>query len=232
MCRLRVLAAAMAASMATIPVTTTAWAGAKREPGQENRTGGPAPPHGQAITGAGKILVDGRGMTLYVFDRDGRYRPNCVGECAVTWKPFQTYEGWSGGYWIIIGRGDGFDQWAYGGRPLYYYSGDLNPGDINGDGAEGGAWHVARVLCLPADEEGEPDETGAIAVVDAALEAGTSPLQELRRWCGVDLVELAQRSGIEVADLVAYEAGRKGLSEHETASIANALGVPVYLLLE
>jgi predicted lipoprotein with Yx(FWY)xxD motif len=229
MCRLRALAA-MAASMATISVMTAAWAG-----------GGPPPPHGAAITGAGKTLVDGRGMTLYVFDRDGRYRPNCVAECAKTWKPFQgrrfyaigeIHEGWSGGYWVIIGRGDGVDQWAYGGRPLYYYSGDLNRGDNNGDGAEDGAWHVARVLCLPLDESGEPDETGAITVVDAALEAGTSPLQELRRWCGVDLAELAERSRIEVADLLAYEAGRKQLSERETAAVANALGIPGYLLLE
>ena len=91
---------------------------------------------------------------------------------------------------------------------------------------------MARMLCLPIDETGQPDETGAIVVVDAALETGTSPLQELRRWCGVGLVELAQRSGIGVDDLVAYEAGRIQLSERETAAVANGLGIPVYLLLE
>lgn len=227
MCRLRV---AMAAFLATISVTTTAWAG-----------GGPPPPHAQAITSAGKTLVDGHGMTLYVFDGDSRYRPNCADECAATWKPFhgrtffpvgEPHLGMYGGYWTMISRSDGLAQWAYGGRPLYHFSGDLNPGDIKGDGAEGGAWHVARMLCLPIDETGQPDETGAIGVVDAALETGTSPLHELRRWCGVGLVELAQRSGIGVDDLVAYEAGRIQLSERETAAVANGLGIPVYLLLE
>jgi predicted lipoprotein with Yx(FWY)xxD motif len=220
------MAAAMAAFIAVISVTTTGSTACDRVP----------PPHGAAFTGAGKTLVDGGGMTLYVFDRDGRYRPNCVGECAATFKPFPSQESckhaWGGGYWITIGRGDRVDQWVYGGRPLYSYTGDVKPGDIKGDRAEGGAWHVARVLCLPLDEKGEPDETGAIAIVDAALDVGTSPLLELRRWCGVDLAELAERSGLGVADLLAFEAGRKELSQRETASIANALGIPIYLLLE
>ena len=230
MSHFRPLGAVTAAFIAAISITTLAWAG-----------GGPPPPHGQAITAVGKVLVDGSGMTLYVFDGDGRYRPTCAGNCAATWKPFQgrtffpvgePHLGTYGGYWTIIGRSDGLAQWIYGGRPLYHFSGDLNPGDINGEGAERGVWHVARVLCLPTDAQGLPNEADAVAVVDAALETGVSPLQELRRWCGVGLVELAQRSNIEVADLVAYEAGRKQLSVRETAAVANGLGIPVYLLLE
>ena len=30
---------------------------------------------------------------------------------------------------------------AYKGKPVYYYIGDQNPGDVTGDG-KGGVWHV------------------------------------------------------------------------------------------
>jgi hypothetical protein len=34
-------------------------------------------------------------------------------------------------------------QWAFDGRPLYYFAGDAKAGDANGDGS-GGVWHVVR----------------------------------------------------------------------------------------
>lgn len=173
-------------------------------------------------------------MTLYTFDGDARYRPRCPTECAETWRPFTVPEDrkHAVGYWAPVTRSDGVRQWTYGGRPLYTFRGDLHPGDINGERYDNGHWRAARVLCLPADAEGNLLDGPAIEVIDAALEAGIVPLRELRRWCDVDLSELAERSGASVADLAAYEDGRGDLSLPQRAAVANALGVPVFLLWE
>ena len=103
--------------------TSTAWAGKKLLP--------PFLVHSSAH---GDILADADGMTLYTFDGDARYGPKCITECATAWRPFTVPGGYSGiGYWTVITRADGVVQWAYGGKPLYTYRGDLVPGDINGE---------------------------------------------------------------------------------------------------
>src|SRR5262249_27700108 len=38
-------------------------------------------------SGLGKILVDGRGRTLYLFAKDARGRSTCAGACAAGWPP-------------------------------------------------------------------------------------------------------------------------------------------------
>ena len=43
----------------------------------------------------------------------------------------------------LITREGGAKQWAYKGKPLYLFSGDVNPNDTNGDGVNG-VWHIAR----------------------------------------------------------------------------------------
>ena len=40
-----------------------------------------------AGTGLGRILVDGRGHTLYLFARDTRGKSSCAGQCAAFWPP-------------------------------------------------------------------------------------------------------------------------------------------------
>jgi predicted lipoprotein with Yx(FWY)xxD motif len=42
----------------------------------------------------------------------------------------------------VITRDDGTKQWAYKGKPLYYFSMDKAAGDKAGDG-RGMVWHVA-----------------------------------------------------------------------------------------
>jgi predicted lipoprotein with Yx(FWY)xxD motif len=34
-------------------------------------------------------------------------------------------------------------QWAYDGKPLYFYAGDKKKGDMAGDG-KGGVWHIVK----------------------------------------------------------------------------------------
>ena len=43
-----------------------------------------------ARTGLGRILVDGRGHTLYLFMKDTRSKSACAGQCAAYWPPLVT----------------------------------------------------------------------------------------------------------------------------------------------
>ncbi|MEN3273883.1 MAG: hypothetical protein V7636_2644, partial [Actinomycetota bacterium] len=40
-----------------------------------------------ADTGLGKVLVDGKGMTLYLFEPDSMATSACTDTCAQTWPP-------------------------------------------------------------------------------------------------------------------------------------------------
>ncbi len=44
-------------------------------------------------TAKGKTLVDQRGMTLYVFDKDSSGKSACNGPCAVNWPPLAAAPG-------------------------------------------------------------------------------------------------------------------------------------------
>lgn len=93
----------------------------------------------------GVILVDGEGMTLYVFDNDTDQTSTCTGDCAANWPPL-TGEATAGGGAddSLLGssqRDDGTPQVTYAGRPLYHFAGDQGPGDTNGQ-AVGDRWWV------------------------------------------------------------------------------------------
>ncbi|MEM9402260.1 MAG: hypothetical protein AAGA44_07125 [Pseudomonadota bacterium] len=80
------------------------------------------------------------GFTLYRFDNDrtdaegdGAGDSDCNGGCAVTWPPLFANEADSAvGDFGIIDREDGSRQWTYQGDPLYFFSGDQSPEDVNG----------------------------------------------------------------------------------------------------
>jgi predicted lipoprotein with Yx(FWY)xxD motif len=96
-----------------------------------------------ADTAKGKALVDGKGMTLYVFDRDAAGVSNCNGVCATNWPPLAAAGDAKGPTpWTVITRSDGGKQWAYNGKPVYGFSKDAQPGDVKGDGLNG-VWHIA-----------------------------------------------------------------------------------------
>lgn len=86
----------------------------------------------------GRYLVDSRGMALYRFTLDTDRTPTCVEECSDLWPPF--YGDPVAGEGVdpdLAGNGerpDGSIQVTYGGFPLYFYSGDTEPGDTNGHG--------------------------------------------------------------------------------------------------
>jgi predicted lipoprotein with Yx(FWY)xxD motif len=47
------------------------------------------------------------------------------------------------GEWTIVTRDDGSRQWAFRGKPVYYWSKDAKAGDRTGDGVSN-AWRLAR----------------------------------------------------------------------------------------
>jgi len=47
------------------------------------------------------------------------------------------------GDWTVITRDDGSRQWAYKGKPLYFWAKDAKPGDRTGDGINQ-VWHTAK----------------------------------------------------------------------------------------
>ena len=98
----------------------------------------------QGSTSKGHVLTDGRGMTLYTFDKDGMGQSACVDACAKNWPPLLADAGAKAmGEYSLIKRADGALQWAYRGKPLYLWAKDMKPGDTSGDGFRD-IWHVAR----------------------------------------------------------------------------------------
>ena len=83
------------------------------------------------------LLTGRNGMTLYTFDKDaaGAGKSACNGACAALWPPLAAgATDQSGGDWTVITRDDGAKQWAYLGKPLYFWAKDQKPGDVTGDG--------------------------------------------------------------------------------------------------
>jgi predicted lipoprotein with Yx(FWY)xxD motif len=92
------------------------------------------------------VLVGPGGMTLYTFERDapGAGKSVCNGPCAANWPPLMaTADAAASGDWTVITRDDGGRQWAYKGKPVYYWAKDAKPGDRTGDGFNN-VWRVAR----------------------------------------------------------------------------------------
>ncbi|GAA2619373.1 hypothetical protein [Streptomyces axinellae] len=101
-------------------------------------------------TDYGKILVDGKGRTLYLFKKDTSKKSTCMSTCAQTWPPMTA----SGHPTVAKGamkslvstssRGKGKKQVTYNGHPLYRFHGDSKAGQTNGEGLNqfGGKWYV------------------------------------------------------------------------------------------
>ncbi|WP_309066572.1 COG4315 family predicted lipoprotein [Microbacterium sp.] len=100
-----------------------------------------------ADSSLGEIVVDGEGMTVYMFDKDtqGADKSACEGECLQNW-PVVTVdsespevEGVTGEVGTIAGP-DGEMQLTLNGWPLYYFAGDSAAGDVKGQGVNDVWW--------------------------------------------------------------------------------------------
>jgi predicted lipoprotein with Yx(FWY)xxD motif len=96
----------------------------------------------------GKILVDSKGRTLYLFKKDTGTKSTCFGACATNWPPERVTRkptvssGLTASKAATTQRADGKPEVTYNGHPLYLFVGDKKPGDTNGQGvnAFGGSW--------------------------------------------------------------------------------------------
>lgn len=103
---------------------------------------------GMADTSLGSVLVDGKGMTLYMFATDSPNTSTCTGPCLVKWpalagKP-TAGSGVDDSKLGSFQRDDGSTQASYNGWPLYYWQGDAAPGDVSGQGVGGNWWVLDR----------------------------------------------------------------------------------------
>jgi predicted lipoprotein with Yx(FWY)xxD motif len=103
-----------------------------------------------AKTKLGRILVDSRGRTLYLFEKDRNGKSACSGQCAAFWPPLITSgkpRVSKGAKASLIGmtrRADGRMQVTYNQHPLYTFAKDKKAGQTNGEGlnAFGAKWYV------------------------------------------------------------------------------------------
>ena len=131
--------ASRAASKATDGQTLLVAAANHRRPAATLRT---------RTSRLGKILVDSRGRTLYLFKKDSGSKSACFGACAAAWPPLRASGKPTVGSSLRASkvrtakRSDGKPQVTYNGHPLYRFIGDKKAGDTNGQGltAFGGRW--------------------------------------------------------------------------------------------
>ena len=98
----------------------------------------------------GQILVDDKGMTLYLFEKDKGGKSSCSGACAATWPPLTTSgqpkpeNGAKSSLISTTKRDDGTTQVVYNNWPLYTYVADQKPGDTTGHDLDqfGAEWYA------------------------------------------------------------------------------------------
>jgi predicted lipoprotein with Yx(FWY)xxD motif len=126
------------ASSNTNPTTTTVGETTTAAPA----TGG-ATTVALASTKLGQVLVDSKGMTLYLDENDKPGKPACTGSCLTAWPPLAapasaTYgAGLDASKFSTVTASDGTKQLAVDGSPLYTWMNDQKPGDVTGQDVNG-----------------------------------------------------------------------------------------------
>lgn len=109
-----------------------------------------APPVVVTTSSLGKILVNGRGLTVYMFAGDSKDMSTCAGPCAANWPPVivkSTSVTKAPGVTAKLGttkRSDGTLQLTVNGWPVYTFMLDTAKGDLAGQGVKafGAKWWV------------------------------------------------------------------------------------------
>jgi len=113
-------------------------------------------------TSLGRVIVNSKGRTLYLFEKDTSRRSACSGQCAQFWPPLLTHGApvaRTGVKQSLLGkirRADGTQQVTYAGHPLYLYVGDSKPGQTNGEGSQefGAGWDVLSASGKKIESDG------------------------------------------------------------------------------
>jgi len=101
-------------------------------------------------TPLGLVLVDARGRTLYVFEKDRGGKSACEAACAMYWPPLisrakpRARAGLQKSMLGVTKRPDGHRQVTYAGHPLYTFVGDKTVGQTSGEGLTnfGADWYA------------------------------------------------------------------------------------------
>jgi predicted lipoprotein with Yx(FWY)xxD motif len=121
-----------------------------------------------ATTGLGRILVDGRGHTLYLFEKDKRGKSACSGQCATAWPPLiatgkpRASGGVKASRLGTTKRSDGRLQVTYNHHPLYTFIKDTKKHQTNGEGlkAFGAEWFALSTAGNKVGKAGQSNAAG------------------------------------------------------------------------
>jgi len=107
----------------------------------------------------GRVLATAAGLTLYT--SSAKPGDECASPCDETFAPFVAPQAAKapGDAFTFLDRVDGIRQWAYQGQPLYTFSGDVEPGDQNGNGID--KRYTAALLVryfVPSEVAVRPDQ--------------------------------------------------------------------------
>jgi predicted lipoprotein with Yx(FWY)xxD motif len=128
-----------------------------------------------ATNSLGRILVDPRGRTLYLFEKDKTGASTCVGRCATYWSPLLTRgrplatAGVKAKLLSTTRRSGGRLQVTYAGHPLYTFKLDAKPGQAKGEGMDafGAEWYVLATSGAKVEERHAPaTSTGSSAATN------------------------------------------------------------------
>src|SRR3954471_2824003 len=124
----------------------------------------------------GRYLVDRRGQSVYLFEKDEAGESYCTGACAAVWPPLETSTAPSAVTGIVNGahgrikRDDGDMQVTFHGPPLYYYAADAStPGKTKGEDIEqfGSGWYLVN-------SQGDPLEPESVSGSNSGSNGGSN----------------------------------------------------------
>ena len=135
---------ALALTTLSVPIMFgVAPSGAKTKPAAPAAAKKPSITLGTASSKFGNIMVDEKGLTLYMFTPDARNVSNCEGACLTAWPPVMLGKDDTLADVALTGdlrrsllgvamRENGSRHVTYNGWPLYYWFRDAKAGDTLG----------------------------------------------------------------------------------------------------
>ena len=149
-------------TLVTLTAVAALAAGSSAAPGA-NRSPARVATVKTATSPLGRILVDSRGRTLYLFEKDRRGRSACAGACVAYWPPLLAHgkpTAGGGAKQALLGvtrRANGTKQVTYAGQPLYRFVQDTRPGQTNGQDSHafGAGWYVLSAAGKKIEKDGQ-----------------------------------------------------------------------------
>ena len=156
-------AALAATALLTLSACGTGSSSSTAQPASGNG-GGASSALTVSQTSLGKVLVDPQGMTLYTLSADGHDHSTCTTQCLQFWPAASPAKG--GALSVATGRTttpDGTAIATVAGHPVYTFSQDQQPGDVNGEGVTefGGTWYAVSPSGQPVTGASKAPSSGS-----------------------------------------------------------------------